>query len=750
MLTRLLASDPGLNRLRLAFQAVLTIGVAMGVEWLFVRLTHALQIDTHGAVLPPEQAALVAAQHHGVTVVAVMIGAVVGMIAAFTGGMFGSTRQLILGYVAMPVLMIAGLALGLALAPYRTVSLAMLVVILAGGAYCRRFGPMGFVGGQMVFMGDFFGFFLAGSLHLGQIGWLAAEISLGALVALIAQFTLFHPGRRAALQRFQRSYDARRRDVVEFAIRMLDERGDATRLQRQLDRRLVALNETALMIDGQLSDPRSIPPGWSAEDLHQILFDVELAVSNLGRFAGVIASSPAEPTRAQVRAGLVAVRDGDVPAAEIAADRLLRQVAESDGGELTRVVLHRFALSLLGHCGAQRRLREAARLAAEGGGEYAGDGIGSPVVLMAGWLPGSAVVSADASEAADPLAAGGRLRRVLLGHVPMAPNVRVAIQMGVAVAASILLGEILSGRRFYWAVIAAFVTFMGANSATEQVRKGVNRVLGTAVGAVVGALFAHLVGARGGLAVAVILIAIFFGIYLMRISYIFMVLGITVMVSQLYVQLDEFSDSFLLLRLEETLLGAGIAALTVLCVLPLRTGRVARMGGRRFLVALGEVVDSAVAVLDGWGTVADLRGAVRRMDDAYQTLLAVSIAVRVPIFDRGGGQREQFMTAASAARNYARNLLVDAPAATGRSRPGLAEAHLRFTTSLQVLLSWLDSEERTAPYVRSASLFDRTGTGFGEPLELTLRDLELLDGALASMATTLGLAVEALDTPRVG
>ena len=94
------------------------------------------------------------------------------------------------------------------------------------------------------------------------------------------------------------------------------------------------------------------------------------------------------------------------------------------------------------------------------------------------------------------------------GHVPLAPNVRVAIQMAIAVGASILVGEILSGRRFYWAVIAAFVTFMGANSATEQVRKGVNRVIGTAVGAVVGALLAHLVGDRGWLAVAWLLPAL--------------------------------------------------------------------------------------------------------------------------------------------------------------------------------------------------------------------------------------------------
>jgi uncharacterized membrane protein YccC len=67
--------------------------------------------------------------------------------------------------------------------------------------------------------------------------------------------------------------------------------------------------------------------------------------------------------------------------------------------------------------------------------------------------------------------------------------------------------------------------------------------------------------------IAVILAALFFGFYLQRINYAFMVTGITVMVAQLYVQLDEFSNS-LLLRLEETALGAAVAIAVVMLVFP--------------------------------------------------------------------------------------------------------------------------------------------------------------------------------------
>lgn len=47
---------------------------------MFVHLTRALEIDTRGAALPPAEVALIAAQHHGLLIIAIMIGAAVAMI----------------------------------------------------------------------------------------------------------------------------------------------------------------------------------------------------------------------------------------------------------------------------------------------------------------------------------------------------------------------------------------------------------------------------------------------------------------------------------------------------------------------------------------------------------------------------------------------------------------------------------------------------------------------------------------------
>jgi hypothetical protein len=76
----------------------------------------------------------------------------------------------------------------------------------------------------------------------------------------------------------------------------------------------------------------------------------------------------------------------------------------------------------------------------------------------------------------------------------LAPWVRAAVQVGVAVGAATVVGDVISGRRFYWAVIAAFVSFIGVNNNLEQVRKAVLRVGGTVVGIVIGSLLAALDG----------------------------------------------------------------------------------------------------------------------------------------------------------------------------------------------------------------------------------------------------------------
>jgi uncharacterized membrane protein YccC len=82
----------------------------------------------------------------------------------------------------------------------------------------------------------------------------------------------------------------------------------------------------------------------------------------------------------------------------------------------------------------------------------------------------------------------------LADRTRLAPYTRSAIQMAVAVAAAVIFGDLLSGPRFFWAVITVFVIFTGTNNSGEQSIKAVFRAAGTAVGFILGSLLARVAG----------------------------------------------------------------------------------------------------------------------------------------------------------------------------------------------------------------------------------------------------------------
>jgi uncharacterized membrane protein YccC len=112
--------------------------------------------------------------------------------------------------------------------------------------------------------------------------------------------------------------------------------------------------------------------------------------------------------------------------------------------------------------------------------------------------------------------------------------------------------------------------------------------------------------------VLIVLVAMFFGIYLIRVNYMFLTVAITVMISQLYVQLGQFGWPILLLRLVETAVGVGAVVVTVLLVVPLRPQRVLTTGLLLWFRALRALVEAALGRLERDAEA--LRPLVRELD----------------------------------------------------------------------------------------------------------------------------------------
>jgi uncharacterized membrane protein YccC len=730
---QLASADPGLTQLRVALQAVLGIGLGVGLAYAFVTATGALQPKVGPA-------AVVQAEDHALLIVSMLISAMVAMMAGFT-----VTDRTARGQLAttlfLPFPMLAAMTIGITLGPYRIVSLIWLVVLLSSAVYVRRFGPRGVAAGLVMFNGGFLGFFLHAELRPRDVGWLAALLGVGVLASLVVRFALFRPNLARTLKRMRRSWDGRAKRMLALSAAVL-QAPDAERRRpwsERLARQQVRLNECTLMIDAQLVE--SVPD--SADVEAQRLFDADLALSNIARFAGALANRCAdEDLRSLAQATIEAVLQGDEDAAQARATDL--KGATSEDPRLT-VVAHRLAGSIRNYLAARHEIRAAiADRTDREPTEFT-----PAVTLSGGWLPGSGPISTEASTT--------RGRGGPLDHATMPPYVRGTIQVAVAATIAIVVGDIVSGQRLYWAVLATFLAFMATTNSGEQVRKALFRVGGTAIGIIVGDVLVHVTGGHVWSSLIIVMIALFLGIYLVRVNYTFMAIGITVTLSQLYAQLDEFSWHLLLLRLGETAIGVGAVIVTVLLVVPLRPQRVLTTGVLLWFRALSALMTGALSQAlnqSSRGEHASLRPEIRELDAAYAALEAAAAPLRRTMFGRNSAQLAEIRSVSSAARHYARSFAVGVQSLRIISQPteSQPDTALRFAAAAdQFRESMAAIEHRIftgdhGTFTRSASLIEQASRSDDPRTALVLRDLTLLDGALARLATALQMTVVDYDT----
>ncbi len=746
---RFVASDPGQGRMRFAVQNTVTIAAILGAEWLFVHFTHALQIQTHGAHLAATQAAQIEGFNRYVLIVAMVLGGLVGLFSSL-GVLDPTPKGQLVSVLLLPVPAAAAFALGLALSGHRVLDLALLPVVLAAANYGRRFGARGFAIGLCVSILFVIGVVSHSAIKISQIGWPVSEICVGVLAAIVVRFALFYPRPASALRRTQRAYAARARKVAITALSLFDNADHTERDVRRLRRQLVRLNEAALMIDGQLGNPAAIGAGTSGELLHQRLFDTELALTNTARFAQTMGRlNPTTDQRREARRALVGVVDGDAQTARIHAGKLLdllrsdsKLPADEDRTEM--VILHRFANSITAWADAMTE-----RTAPDASGAQDAP-FQSQVRLGGGWLPGAAAVSTMASlESGDRLADRTRL----------APYTRSAIQMAVAVGAAIVFGDLLSGPRFFWAVITVFVIFTGTNNSSEQTIKAVFRAVGTAVGLVLGSLLVQVFGHEHPFwALAAILVTLFLSFYLNRINYGVSAIGITVVLALAFGQQDVYTNSLLLLRVEETAIGAAIGIVVATVIFPLRTGLILRVALRRYFQAVGRLAEHATAQLVGEDHEDTTpRADARALDAAYQEVLATAQPTGLSLFGGPTDKTAHVLRIVTAARNYSRNLVTDVEAAgplDHEALPALQRATLTLHQSLNAMVGAI-SGPREVTYTRSSALFDHAEryleqTGALDDGQLPIRDLKLIDATMAEMAELMGLTVTDYDTVVTG
>lgn len=674
---RVVASDPGMVRARMAISAAVAMTTALVVEYGYARAIH----DAPTGVL-----------------IAMMLGGVVAMMGSMALTGTSARPKLRIG-VFFPVAFGAGMLPGALVAGRTDLMLTVFVAVMFAAVWVRRFGPAFFFYGFMAWMGYFFAAFL--DADTAELPTLLADVAIGTAVSILLSVTLLRTHPQRTLGRVQRAFGARARAVARASADLLEAggRGESprriARAQRHLRARELRLAECALMIEAWLVEPHVLPTGWSAPVLRRKLLEAQLTIDQLAHAAAVLAQHGGDLVRPAARiAGHLARRE--YPAVLYAAEPLLNaaagpssahggaKAAEGDAydADLRRAfeILGAIATELpaalddeqspsltaaaapasgLSAQAAAIRLARAAVAYVELAGAAA-DPLAGPDEPDAAFVPAATftlgMLPGSASIAGDLRALGGRWNPLSRAKL----TTRQAVQVALAGALAIVLGRQISEARYYWAVIATFVTFTGTATRWETSLKAANRALGTLFGLGVGIGLAEATAGHTLLVLAVIVLAMTCGFYVVNLSYAGMIVFVTIMVAQLYSVLHEFTPGLLVLRLEETALGAAIGIAVGLVVLPTSTREAVRAAERAFLAALAEVLERTADAWRGGDPLAPA-AAVRAMEDRLRRLGLVARPLTRPVISGGPAQMRRRLALHAATARHVRALAAMTP-----------------------------------------------------------------------------------------
>jgi uncharacterized membrane protein YccC len=250
--------------------------------------------------------------------------------------------------------------------------------------------------------------------------------------------------------------------------------------------------------------------------------------------------------------------------------------------------------------------------------------------------------------------------------------------------------------------------------------------------------------------------------YTAPLSYVLLSFFVTAMLGMLYTLLHTYSLSVLVLRIEETALGAVCGIVAAALVLPVRTDQRTDELLATTLMRLADVSEAAVEQLSG-GPAVDLLDQARDLDKALDDLRASTKPLTHPITPlRGRRQTARYLvalleTCAYHARSLAATAELVPYSRTIAADPRLKLAGRRISHNIEVLLAQV-REERTeaADGTRKemesgpslASLLDPGETRSPRPGSVThrvLRHLQRLDEGVMGLARPLGVTAPATE-----
>ncbi|MDO0929184.1 FUSC family protein [Streptomyces sp. TG1A-8] len=734
MWDRLAASDPGLLRLTAGLRTVVAIALALAVLALL-----------------------------RVPVPQLVAGAMAAMVATFAVREKQPSRQAVTLALGLPVAL-ASVTVG-ALLNQRVVAGDLFFVgLIFCAVYGRRFGDRGTALGLIGFQVYFLSLFVQATTSVLPALYGVVAVAFGCSAA--ARFVLLPQTPAGTLDRLRRAFRARLGQLIAAQAALLDAGpDDVEKVLEDLRTGTARLHETALMIQGRLEDGTS--DGAVARLLQRRIADAEIAAERLVLLLLTARSAERTDTLTLHLPGAPLPSGGELPLRDEASAvlcrdlRALRLLVLRPSGEASGTALAQIRNRLLGYREEDRlpKASPAVQDVFRGLGEAARAVLGLRIAMdgpqdESDDTPATARSreELDAEDAAIEVSEDGGdgqpeetgLRR---------PTTRAAVQVAVGSSLAIVGGELLSSQRWYWAVLTCWIVFINTASTGEILVKGYRRLVGTVLGVAAGIVLAGLVGHHTWTAFALVLVFIFAMFYTAPLSYTLMSFFVTAMLGLLYTLLHTYSTAVLLLRVEETALGAACGVIAAAVVLPVRTDRRTNDLLVDVLERLADVTRASVDQLSG-GAPGDLVDRARHLDQALADLRAATQPLTHPITPlRSRRDTARYVVALLETCAYhGRSLAATAELLPAHpsiaADPRLRGAGGRIVHNIGTIAAHVADPGSTAVIETGPSIASMLEPGtlraprYGRVTDRVLRHLQRLDEAVSGLARPLGAGPE--------
>ncbi|MBW5422872.1 FUSC family protein [Streptomyces sp. BG9H] len=711
----------------------------------------------------------------GTSVTHLVAGAMTAMVATFAIQEKEVRGQAVTLALGLPVAL-AAISLGALLNSRVIAGDIFFVMLIFGAVYSRRFGDRGTALGLIGFQVYFVSLFVSASASALPELFLALVIAFAC--SAVARFALVPETPERTLARLREAFRARLAQLVAHQIDLLDaDAEDVDKVLVDLRRSTARLHEAALMIQGRLEE--GTRDASAAALLQRRVADAEIAAERLGvlllnaRGAERVETltlhlpnaSASMPPRARLAQDAGTALRRDLRALHLLVVRLV----PDDRGTALPYVRNR----LLGYREEQglpqgspaiqdcfRAVGEAARailglrLAVDGSRDEEGEEYDSPEAARSReeFDAEEISISGEAAQAEAAQEEPTGLRR---------PTTRAAVQVSVGSALAIVGGEFLSTQRWYWAVLTCWVVFLNTASTGEILVKGYRRLLGTVLGVVAGVALAGAVGDHTWIAFALVVLCVFGMFFTAPLSYALMSFFVTAMLGLLYTLLNTYSLDVLVLRVEETALGAACGIIAAVLVLPVRTSHRTDEELGNVLARLRDVVSAAVAQLSG-GPAVDLVDRARDLDTALDDLRSSTKPLTHPIAPlRARRQNARYVVALLETSAYHARSLAATAELVPASKSVAADARLalagrRITHNIDLIAAHVRDEETDGEIESGASIASMLDSGRHEVLRTgsvafrVLRHLQRLDEGIVGLARPLGVPLAVREEKAAG